>query len=113
MDTHNWKIAEDIYEEHLGREMTMQIPTPHFREAGAGPSVVCIHSSASSSGQWRALMERLAPRFRVLAVDLYGYGRTAPWPGDRPMSLDDQVALLGPVFQAAGDRFHLIGHSLG
>jgi len=91
----------------------MQIPTPHFREAGAGPSVVCLHSSASSSGQWRALMERLAPRFRVLAVDLYGYGRTAPWPGDRPMYLDDQVTLLGPVFQAAGDRFHLIGHSFG
>ena len=113
MDTRNWKIAEDIYKEPLAREMTMQIPTPHFREAGAGPSVVCLHASASSSGQWRALMERLAPRFRVLAVDLYGSGRTAPWPGDRPMYLDDQVALLGPVFQAAGDRFHLIGHSLG
>ena len=113
MDTRNWKIAEDIYKEPLAREMTMQIPTPHFREAGAGPTVVCLHASASSSGQWRALMERLAPRFRVLAVDLYGYGRTAPWPGDRPMDLDDQVALLGPVFQAAGDRFHLIGHSFG
>ncbi len=91
----------------------MQIPTPHFQEAGAGTSVVCIHSSASSSGQWRTLMERLAPRFRVLAVDLYGSGRTAPWPGDHPMYLDDQVALLDPVFQAAGGRFHLIGHSFG
>ena len=42
-----------------------------FREAGAGVSVVCIHASASSSGQWRPLMERLAGRFRSLAVDLY------------------------------------------
>jgi len=91
----------------------MQRLTPHFREIGAGPSVVCLHSSASSSGQWRALMERLAPRFRVLAVDLYGSGKTPAWPGDRPMQLDDQVALLDAVFRAAGDRFHLVGHSFG
>ena len=70
----------------------MQPQTPHFREAGAGTSVVCIHSSASSSGQWRALMERLAHRFRVIAVDLYGSGKTAAWPQDQPMHLDDELA---------------------
>jgi pimeloyl-ACP methyl ester carboxylesterase len=86
---------------------------PYFREAGAGPAVVCLHASASSSGQWRAFMERLAPRYRVIAVDLYGSGRTPAWPGDRPMRLDDEVALLEPVFRAAGDRFHLVGHSYG
>ena len=26
---------------------------PFFREAGAGPGVVCTHANASSSGQWR------------------------------------------------------------
>ena len=91
----------------------MQLPAANFREAGAGTAVVCLHSSASSSGQWRALMERLAPRFRVIAVDLYGSGKTDPWPLDRPMHLDDEIALLSSVFQAAGDRFHLIGHSFG
>jgi pimeloyl-ACP methyl ester carboxylesterase len=58
-------------------------------------------------------MERLAPRYRVIAVDLYGAGKTPAWPGDRPMQLDDQVALLDAVFDAAGDRFHLVGHSFG
>jgi pimeloyl-ACP methyl ester carboxylesterase len=58
-------------------------------------------------------MERLADRFRVMAVDLYGSGRTAAWPQDRPMHLDDELALLRPVFRAAGERFHLIGHSFG
>jgi len=91
----------------------MQPQAPHFREAGLGTSVVCIHSSASSSGQWRALMERLADRFRVIAVDLYGSGKTAAWPQDQPMHLDDELALLSSVFRAAGDRFHLIGHSFG
>lgn len=91
----------------------MEPQAPYFREAGAGTSVVCIHSSASSSGQWRALMERLAHRFRVIAVDLYGSGKTAAWPRDQPMHLDDELALLSSVFRAAGDRFHLIGHSFG
>ncbi len=84
-----------------------------FREAGSGPSVVCLHSSASSSGQWRALMDRLAPTFRVIAVDLYGYGQSPAWSGPRPFSMDDEVALLEPVFRAAGERFHLVGHSYG
>ena len=91
----------------------MQAHTPYFREVGAGISVVCIHSSASHSGQWRALMERLAHRFRVIAVDLYGSGKTVAWPQDQPMRLDDEVALLSSVFRAAGDHFHLIGHSFG
>ena len=58
-------------------------------------------------------MDRLAGRFRVIAVDLYGAGKTAAWPQHQPMLLDDEVALLRSVFLAAGDRFHLIGHSYG
>jgi pimeloyl-ACP methyl ester carboxylesterase len=88
-------------------------PAPSFREAGSGPAVVCLHSSASSSGQWRSLMQRLADRFRVIAADLYGAGKTAPWPQARSMRLDDELALLQPVFEAAGERFHLVGHSFG
>lgn len=95
------------------QSVPMQPRAPYFREAGSGTSVVCIHSSASSSGQWRALTERLADRFRVIAVDLYGSGKTGAWPQDQPMHLDDEVALLRSVFRAAGDRFHLIGHSFG
>jgi pimeloyl-ACP methyl ester carboxylesterase len=97
----------------LGREDPTPGPAPHFREAGAGPPVICLHSSTSYSGQWRALMDRLENRFRVLAPDLYGYGKSPAWPGDRPMYLDDQVALLEPMLRAAEEPFHLVGHSLG
>jgi pimeloyl-ACP methyl ester carboxylesterase len=84
-----------------------------FREAGSGPAVVCIHSSASSSAQWRPLMDRVAGRYRALAVDLYGSGKSPEWPAGRPLSLADEVALLGSVLVAAGERFHLVGHSYG
>jgi len=88
-------------------------PTAHVREAGHGAALVCIHASASSGAQWRPLMERLAERFRIMAVDLYGSGHSPEWPGERPLSLADEVALLEPVFAAAGPRFHLVGHSYG
>jgi pimeloyl-ACP methyl ester carboxylesterase len=85
----------------------------YVREAGTGPAVVCLHASASSSAQWRLLMERLAGRFRTLAVDLYGSGKSPTWPDDRPLSLADEVALLEPVLAAVGPRVHLVGHSYG
>ncbi len=86
---------------------------PHFREAGTGPGVVCVHSNAANSGQWRPLMEALAPKFHVLAADSYGAGKSPPWPADRPVFLRDEVALLEPVFARAGDPFALVAHSYG
>ena len=82
-----------------------------FREAGAGPGVVCLHSNASSSGQWRALMELLAPRFHVIAADSYGAGKSPARPPNT--MLRDEVALLEPAFARAGDPFALVGHSYG
>jgi len=91
----------------------MERPLPFFREAGAGPGVVCLHSNASSSGQWRELMETLAPRHRVLAADGWGAGRSPTWPHRRTVTLDDEIALLEPVFERAGAPFALVGHSYG
>jgi len=88
-------------------------PRAHFREAGSGPAVVCLHCSASTSGQWRPLMEQLGDRYHVIAADLYGSGKSAAWPGERPLWIDDQIAFLAPAFERAGERFHLVGHSYG
>ena len=86
---------------------------PYWRDAGTGPGVVCLHSNASTSSQWRSLMERLAPRFHVLAPDLFGAGRGPAWPSDRTVALRDEVAMLAPVFAAAGEPHSLVGHSYG
>jgi pimeloyl-ACP methyl ester carboxylesterase len=85
----------------------------YFREAGSGPGVVCIHCNASSSSQWRPLMDRLAARHRVLAPDTHGAGRGPAWPTDRQLTLRDEVALLKPVLARAGAPFTLVGHSYG
>src|SRR5262247_3146124 len=86
---------------------------PFFREAGAGPGVVCLHANASTSGQWRGLMDRLAPKFRVLAPDSYGAGKSPDWPSDRAIRPLDEVALIEPVLARAGSPLALVGHSYG
>ena len=86
--------------------------SPSFREAGAGPSVVCLHANASSSGQWRGLMELLAPSHRVFAADSYGAGKSPAYV-DGVIRLGHEVALLEPVFARAGRPFSVIGHSYG
>jgi pimeloyl-ACP methyl ester carboxylesterase len=51
-----------------------------FQELGAGPPVVLLHAFGPGfdACQWRAAAEALAPRFRILAPDLPGWGRSAP-----------------------------------
>ena len=91
----------------------MASPVPFCREAGSGPGVVCVHANAGSSSQWRALMERLAPKYHVLAADSYGAGKSPAWPEAQPLWLRDEAALLEPVFARAGQPFALVGHSYG
>lgn len=76
-------------------------------------SVVCLHANASTSGQWRALSELLGTRYRVLAPDLYDSGKGPHWPSDRVIRLEDEVALIEPVLEAAGSPLSLVGHSYG
>lgn len=85
---------------------------PHVREAGSGPAVVCLHANASNSSQWRELSERLAPRYRVLAPDLYGCGRSPEWPSPTTITLADEAALIEPALAGAAP-FALVGHSYG
>ena len=81
-------------------------------EAGERQTVVLLHSSASSSRQWNALVERLGGRFDVHTVDFHGHGAQPAWFGRRPLTLADEVKLIEPILRAAG-CVHLVGHSYG
>ena len=86
-----------------------------YRESGAasGRPVVLLHSSANSGAQWRALRADTEARYRVLALDLYGYGGTDPWPGHRALTLADEAALAEALIERCDAPVHLIGHSYG
>ena len=89
------------------------LDTGSFMHEGRGEPVVLLHSSAGSGGPWRALAERLGDGFRVLAPDLYGYGKTEAWPGRRCLTLSDEAALVSKVAARAPGPIHLVGHSYG
>ena len=84
-----------------------------YADTGSGPAVVLVHSSASGLRQWRRLVESLQDRYRLIAVNLFGYGRTSPWPGARTLSVADQAELIAAAAELAQEPVALVGHSLG
>lgn len=78
-----------------------------------GPIVVLVHSSVSGARQWRRLMEALEHEYEVRAVNLFGYGKTPPWPGERPLELADLAGLVLAAVPEASRPVALVGHSLG
>ena len=84
-----------------------------YLELGSGEPVLLLHSSGSSAAQWRALAEKLAERYRVIAPDLYGYGGTAHWPGHSPFRLECEAEIVLALLGRVDKRAHLVGHSYG
>jgi pimeloyl-ACP methyl ester carboxylesterase len=84
-----------------------------YTDSGAGQPILLLHSSASSGAQWRELRARLETRCRVLTLDLYGCGKTDPWPGHRALTLADEARLAEAVIRRCPERVHLVGHSYG
>ena len=84
-----------------------------YTDTGSGPAVVLVHSSASGHRQWQRLVEALQSRYRLIAVNLFGYGKTSSWPGTRPLTTADQAELVAAAVELAPEPVALIGHSLG
>jgi lipase len=86
----------------------------HMHEWGdrSAPPVVCVHGVSAHGRRFRKLAEeRLAARFRVLAPDLRGHGRSdrdPPW--DLSTHLDDLVETLDDLNVGVAAW---VGHSLG
>jgi pimeloyl-ACP methyl ester carboxylesterase len=84
----------------------------HWVEAGAGQPLVLLHGLCGSSRWWNANIPALSERFRVLAVDLVGFGRSrCAGPLPDIASLADLLARW--IEGVAGTAAHLVGHSMG
>ena len=75
-------------------------------------TVVCLHSSMSHGGQWRALVSRLQNDFNVVTPNLLGYnGVTADF--EQHLSLEHEVAAVLQRVAELQEPVHLVGHSFG
>ena len=84
-----------------------------FSEAGSGDTVVLVHSSVSGNRQWKRLAQDLCAQYRVIAVNLFGYGETSAWNGERPQAIDDQAQLLTALVRDTSGPIRVVGHSFG
>lgn len=83
------------------------------RTAGSGSPVVLLHSSASSSAQWRDAMVELASDYRVLAPDFPGYGKSPRWKGIGARTLASDAETISTIASDCRKPVHLVGHSYG
>ena len=86
--------------------------TFQYQEAGQGFPLVLLHGLGSSAEDWEFQLPAFAPRFRVIALNLRGFGGSARGSGrlSIPRFADDVWAQLQ---QLGVRRFHLVGHSMG
>jgi pimeloyl-ACP methyl ester carboxylesterase len=66
-----------------------------------------------SSRQWKLLRADLRSRFRLLSLDLIGYGESEPWTAPGPFDLSDDEAVVREGARLADEPAHLVGHSYG
>lgn len=86
-----------------------------YRETGPpdAPPVVLIHGLTRSLADWTPQHALLDADFRVISLDLPGYGRSEPL--EKPHTLVNLAAFVERVLDALGVRepIHLCGNSLG
>ena len=83
-----------------------------YRDAGSGETVLLIHGMAGSSDTWRAVIPQLAKKYRVVAPDLLGHGKSDKPRGD--YSLGAFAVWLRDLLDELGvTRATIVGQSLG
>lgn len=83
------------------------------RETGRGAPLVLLHGLASSARYWEPLVAPLAERYRVIAPDLLGFGRS-PKPFSSTYSVQEHLdALLTMLERRVDGPVTLVGHSMG
>jgi pimeloyl-ACP methyl ester carboxylesterase len=90
--------------------------TVHTLQGGAGPVLLFAHATGMCAAVYRALLEPLADRFRIVAFDARGHGRTtlrADPAAVAPDWRDVQADLVALVAALGVGPVLLAGHSLG
>jgi len=94
-----------------------ELPTPdggtaHVLEAGSGRPVVLVHGVTLQAEVWAPLFHLLSDRFRVVAIDVRGHGRSAV--GRAGVGRVAAAADLASVLEQLDLRgVVLAGHSMG
>jgi pimeloyl-ACP methyl ester carboxylesterase len=68
-------------------------------EAGTGPIVLMLHGNPDNADEWGLLIARLSKRYRCVAPDFPGYGKSPEPPAAFTYSLTDQMRFVDAVLR--------------
>lgn len=109
------QTAFDYSEEGARSVLSVDGVDVHFALEGPadGDPVVLVHGFGSQLGCWSPLVPDLVGRYRVLRMDLTGFGRTSRFSG-HDYSRESLTALVLRLMDHVGmERAVLVGHSMG
>ena len=86
----------------------------HVVDRGIGPPVLLLHGNPDSSDMWSGVIDSLSPKFRCVAPDLPGYGRSQASEGF-DYTLEGQAEFVNAMYSALGlsGPIKVIGHDFG
>jgi lipase len=87
--------------------------TVAYHDSGAGTGVILAHCSSASHRMWVPLITDLQERYRVLAPDLIGYGKSDRWPADQRFDPSLDAEVLVRLAQMVNGPVHIAAHSYG
>ena len=85
----------------------------HYVEEGNGEPLVLVHSIFQSLYTWRSLFHTLSQHYRVIAVDLPGFGYSSR-PQEYAYTIEEQSRSLELFLDAIGiESTHFLAYSMG
>lgn len=107
----------DLFPGYERRRFVTQGAEIFARIGGGGPPLVLLHGYPQTHAMWHLVAPRLAERFRLILLDLRGYGDSSVPPTAPDHASYSKRAMAQDVIDIADqlglDRFLLCGHDRG
>ncbi len=109
-----YQDLEKLYTDEYSKFVEINGVNIHYRDAGEGPVIVLVHGIMSSLHTWDGWARQLEKSYRVISLDVPGYGLTGA-----PENIDefDEDYLISSFSKFIDhlrlERFDLAGNSLG
>lgn len=88
----------------------------HYNEAGTGEALICIHGGgpgATGWGGYNTNIEALSQHFRVLLVDMPGFGKSDPVTLKEPLIVHNARVFKNFIDALGIEKAHFVGNSMG
>ncbi len=101
----HWKAAGHCFQ--------WQSHSIFYRDEGVGEVLLCIHGFPTSSYDWQRMWPSLRKHFRVISLDLLGFGFSSK-PRRHYYSVLEQTDIIAALLASLDvNRLHILAHDLG